>query len=58
MENPHLTNKELAETVKSENTEGIDPAEAPTRLRDTQIDSPRPLTSEEPLFQRIRRVHH
>lgn len=48
---PLLTNNQLAETVKSENTEDIDPAEAPTRLRDTQIDPPRPLTSEEPPFK-------
>jgi hypothetical protein len=51
MENPDLTNKQLADTVKSESGEGIDPAEAPTRLRDTQIDSPRRFTSENPLFK-------
>ncbi len=52
MDKPHLTNKQFAETVKSDSTQDIDPAHAQTQaLRDTQIDSRRPLTSEGPLFK-------
>lgn len=52
MDSPHLTKKQLAETVRSDSTEGIDPAEAPTQaLRDTQIDSPHYSSSEAPPFK-------
>jgi len=52
MDNPNLTKKQFAETVKSDSTEGIDPSQASTQaLRETQIDSPRQSTSEEPLLK-------
>ncbi len=54
MDSPHLTKKQLAETVRSDSTEGIDPSHAPTQeMRDTQIDSPPPLTSEAPLLKEL-----
>jgi predicted Ser/Thr protein kinase len=51
MNSPNSTKKQFAETVKSTGTEGIDPAEAPTQVRDTEFDSPRSLISEEPVVK-------